>query len=71
VRKMKKGIIIFSIGGLISISLGLLSTLFMVTYRNTGVQDTFILSLLLLIATLLVFIVTVIIGLPLLIKETD
>jgi hypothetical protein len=66
---MQKGIFIFSIGGLISISLGLLSALFMVTYRNTGVQDTYILSFLLLIATILLFIVTIIIGLPLLIKE--
>ena len=66
---MQKGIIIFSIGGLISISLGLLSALFMVTYRNTGVQDPYALSLLLLIAMILVFIVTIIIGLPILLKE--
>jgi hypothetical protein len=66
---MQKGIIIFSIGGLISISLGLLSALFMVTYRNTGVQDPYTLSLLLLIAMFLVFIVTIIIGLPILLKE--
>lgn len=61
--------IFFSIGGLISISLGLLSAFFMVGFRTTGVQDTYVLSFLLLIATILVFIVTMIIGLPLLIKE--
>jgi hypothetical protein len=65
---MHKGMVIFSIGGLISISLGLVSALFMVAYKNTGVQDTFIWSFLLFIATILVFIITMIIGLPLLIK---
>jgi len=66
---MQKGIIIFTLGGLISISLGLLSALYTVTYKNTGVQDTYIWAFLLLIATILVFIVTMIIGLPILIKE--
>ena len=66
---MQKGIIIFTLGGLISLSLGLLSALFIVAYKNTGVQDTYIWAFLLLIATILMFIVTMIIGLPLLIKE--
>jgi hypothetical protein len=66
---MHKGIFVFSIGGLISISLGLVSALYMVTYLNTGVQESFAWSFLLLIATILMFIVTMIIGLPLLIKE--
>ena len=60
---------VFSIGGLISISLGLLSAFYMVAYKNTMILDTYIWSLLLLIATILVFIVTVIIGLPVLVKE--
>jgi len=66
---MPKGIMIFSIGGVISISLGLLSAFYMVAYKNTTTLDTYIWSLILLIATILVFIVTVIIGLPVLIKE--
>ena len=66
---MPKGIMIFSIGGVLSISLGLLSAFYMVAYKNTTNLDTYIWSLLLLIATILVFIVTVIIGLPILIKE--
>jgi len=68
-NKMPKGIMIFSIGGVLSISLGLLSAFYMVAYKNTTNLDTYIWSLLLLIATILVFIVTVIIGLPILIKE--
>lgn len=66
---MPKGIMIFSIGGVLSISLGLLSAFYMVAYKNTTTLDTYIWSLLLLIATILVFIVTIIIGLPVLIKE--
>jgi membrane protein YdbS with pleckstrin-like domain len=66
---MPKGIMIFSIGGVVSISLGLLSAFFMIAYKNTKNLDTYIWSLLLLIATILVFIVTVIIGLPVLFKE--
>jgi hypothetical protein len=60
---------IFSIGGVLSISLGLLSAFYMIAYKNTTTLDTYIWSMLLLIATILVFIVTVIIGLPVLIKE--
>jgi hypothetical protein len=67
---MHKGIFVFSIGGLISISLGLVSALFMVAYLNTEMQDSFAYSFLLLIGSILVFIVTMIIGLPLLLKET-
>lgn len=66
---MPKGIMIFSIGGVLSISLGLLSAFFMIAYKNTTSLDTYIWSLLFLIATILVFIVTIIIGLPVLIKE--
>jgi hypothetical protein len=66
---MPKGIMIFSIGGVLSISLGLLSAFFMIAYKNTMTLDNYIWSMLLLIATILVFIVTVIIGLPVLIKE--
>jgi hypothetical protein len=66
---MPKGIMIFSIGGVLSISLGLLSAFYMIAYKNTTTLDTYIWSMLLLIATILVFIVTVIIGLPVLIKE--
>ena len=66
---MPKGIMIFSIGGVLSISLGLLSAFYMLAYKNTTTLDTYIWSMLLLIATILVFIVTVIIGLPVLIKE--
>ena len=68
-KKMPKGIMIFSIGGLLSISLGLLSAFYMVAYKNTTNLESYIWSLLLLIATILVFIVTIIIGLPILIKE--
>jgi hypothetical protein len=66
---MPKGIMIFSIGGVLSISLGLLSAFFMIAYKNTTTLDNYIWSMLLLIATILLFIVTVIIGLPVLIKE--
>ncbi|HVQ01863.1 MAG TPA: hypothetical protein VMT57_10170 [Candidatus Thermoplasmatota archaeon] len=66
---MPKGIMIFSIGGILSISLGLLSAFYMLAYKNTMMQENYIWSLLLLIATIIVFIVTVIIGLPILIKE--
>jgi hypothetical protein len=66
---MPKGIMIFSIGGVLSISLGLLSAFYMFAYKNTTALDNYIWSLLLLIATILVFIITVIIGLPILIKE--
>jgi hypothetical protein len=66
---MPKGIMIFSIGGVLSISLGLLSAFYMIAYNNTNALTNFIWSLLMLIATILVFIVTVIIGLPILIKE--
>lgn len=66
---MLKGIMIFSIGGVLSISLGLLSAFFMIAYKNTTTLDNYIWSMLLLIATILLFIVTVIIGLPVLIKE--
>ena len=66
---MPKGIMIFSIGGVLSIGLGLLSAFYMIAYKNTTALDTYIWSMLLLIATILVFIVTVIIGLPVLIKE--
>ena len=66
---MPKGIMIFSIGGVLSISLGLLSAFYMIAYKNTTTLDTYIWSMLLLIATILVFIVTVIIGLPILMKE--
>jgi hypothetical protein len=66
---MPKGIMIFSIGGVLSISLGLLSAFYMLAYKNTTTLETFTWSMLLLIATILVFIVTIIIGLPVLIKE--
>jgi hypothetical protein len=66
---MPKGIIIFSIGGVISISLGLLSAFYMAAYKSTKSLDTYIWSLLFLIAMIIVFIVTIIIGLPVLIKE--
>ncbi len=66
---MPKGIMIFSIGGVLSISLGLLSAFYMLAYKNTATLETFTWSMLLFIATILVFIVTVIIGIPVLLRE--